>query len=67
LILNQLIIFWKTKIQMLKMEDEIEEKRQQMSILKQRMIGIGEASANGASLSDLQQVNKTVLKTCHYH
>lgn len=45
-----------SKVQILKLEDEIEEKKQQMRILQQRMIGIGEASSNGTSLSDLQQV-----------
>lgn len=41
--------------QTLKMEDEIQEREHQMRVLKQRMIGIRESSANDASVSDLQE------------
>ncbi|KAH9326121.1 hypothetical protein KI387_006299, partial [Taxus chinensis] len=42
--------------QILQKEDEIEEKKRHMRALEQRMIGIGEAFANNASLSDLQEI-----------
>ncbi|XP_057865552.2 kinesin-like protein KIN-7C, mitochondrial isoform X2 [Cryptomeria japonica] len=47
--------------QILQKEDEIEEKKQHMRTLEQRMIVFGETFANDTSLSDLQEVNTKLM------
>lgn len=51
--------------QILKLEDEIEEKKRQMRVLEQRISGTGESIANNASPAEMQQTVAKVMSQCN--